>query len=481
MSYRLQFLFCVYILVIPAPAYGESCVSSELVGQPSAITPQHRDNIGDYLAQQYDHPALQVPVTFTRTQASLAHVLAYLASRAGLSLFLDQKVNGVLPLVRVREEIVGQVLHAILSGQSPPLSALVVGNTLHVGPRTIISRRARTVLSRNQANSARATIPINHQPWHEGLKMRLEAMWHHCTHQHVGPRRIQYFFADDGGHKVLVQGTSAQVAQFAQMVDALDVPPPQVSLQARVVMARVACLSGLGLTMQAGYDGRTGHGKGFGFAGIGSIPGPPLPWALHTVPGGMSNTAALELPLVFGGTDLNVRRLNLILTAAEQRNELRTLLAPHIISVSGKQACLLEGQSVPIESMVEESVEGRVRNVRSATYKEVGMQLKVKPYVLPSGKQVRLELLVEDSHIAKTSANSSYPTITTSRVSNTVTMRSGQTVLLGGLVRTSTQKDRRGIPFLSNIPLIGRLFTGTMKQQDEQRLYVFVTATLVES
>lgn len=472
-----KFLIVLFFTVSLLPT--QVCVSDSSVGLVPDPAPRRRDSLDDFLAQQYEHAALQVPVTFMKKHISLAHVLSYLASRAQISLFLDSKVDGELALVRVREETVGQVLHAILSGRSPPLAALMVGGTLHIGPRTTLLRRARVLLAGNRAKSTRAVVPINYLMWNEGLKLRLEAMWHHCTTEHVGPRRIQYFFIDDGGRRVTVQGTAAQVAQFQSVVGALDVPPPQVSLQARVIIARASCLSGLGLTAQAGYNVRAGGGTGFGFAGIGSIPGAALPWALHLVPGGAKSAATLELPLVFGGTDLSVRRLNMILTAAEQRSELRTLLAPHIVSVSGTQASLLEGQSVPIESVTEEVVEGRTRNVRSATYKEVGVQLKVKPYVLPNGKQVRLELLVEDSHLVPGHTPTSYPTITTSRVSNTVTMQSGQTVLLGGLVRSYAHHEERGVPFLRSLPLIGPLFTGTSEQREAQRLYIFVTATLV--
>jgi general secretion pathway protein D len=185
---------------------------------------------------------------------------------------------------------------------------------------------------------------------------------------------------------------------------------------------------------------------------------------------------ALTLPFVLGGSA--DRFLDIALKAAERRHTVRTLLAPQLLAQHGKTAQLLEGQRVPIESTAEETHDGKTKNVRSASYKEVGMQLKVTPRVLPDHDRVQLEVLVENSQLAHGSTSASYPTITTSQIKNTVVLRSGQTVILGGLVRRVEKRERSGVPYLSRIPLLGWLFSGFSTVHEEQRLYVVLHTRL---
>jgi len=431
---------------------------------------QSSRRIDDFLHDCFNHPALQEPVELSFYGKPLRELVEFLAERAQLSVVVDDAVSGVVPLLVARGEPIRSVLHTVLTAHSPPLGILIMHRVLHVAPKSVLAKRARQMLLSIFDPPVHDSAVISWISWTEQLKFRLEAMWQQCVRQYIGPSRAQYFFTDDDGRRVLVQGTAEQVALFKRLVRAIDIPLPQVRIEARIVIARADFMTRLGLNIQFSYGGGS-----LPFASVGGTPPTSLPWLLKTAQGA-NNT--LELPFLFNSTT-SMNALNMVLNAAENRNWVRTLLAPQIMSCSGKTALLHEGQSVPIEIFTEDAVEGRTRTVRSANYKDVGVKVQIKPQVLADGKRVRLEVFVENSHLSPTSTSTMYPTIVTSRVNNVVILDDGQTVLLGGLTQAAHTEEDSGIPWIRKVPIIGKLFSGQTRQKQERRLYLFLHARLL--
>jgi type II secretory pathway component GspD/PulD (secretin) len=446
--------------VIAISLYGNSYTQSliqPLPPQPISEVPETGSRrIEDFLQDCFLHPQLQQPLELCVCQKSLREVIQTIAQRANFSVVMDDSVSGMVPLLMARGEPMGSVLHALLTGRSSPLGMLIVDKVLHIASRATLVRRARQLLASScLGKSVHATVPLLWLAWTEPLKLRLECMWQHCIRQHVGPARMQYFFADDESRSILIQGTPEQVALFKRMLGALDVSVPQVQIEARVVIARTDFMTKLGLRAQCLYGG-----GGLPPTSVGGEHTSSLPWALKTV---AQSGAGLDLPITFGGTAAFMS----------------TLLAPHIMSCSGKSAVLHEGHSIPIESFAEDSVEGRTRTVRSAQYRDVGVKVQLKPHVLADGQRVKIDMLVENSHISSTSTSTQFPMITTSKIHNTIILRDGQTVLLGGLTQKENSHEDAGVPWISKIPIIGWLFSGSSRAQQERRLYVFVHAQLL--
>jgi type II secretory pathway component GspD/PulD (secretin) len=444
--------------------------------EPVSVQKKHSEDssgrIENFLHDCYAHPALKAPFDLSLSATPLKKVIQLLAQAAKLSVVVDDAVSGVVPLLMVRGEPIGSVLHTVLAGRSPPLGILIVHNVLHVAPRTVLIKRARQLLLSAYDVPVAETVLINWLAWTEPLKMRLEAMWQQCIRQHIGPQRLQYFFADDESRRVLVQGTIAQVRLFKEMALAIDVGLPQVRIEARIVLARADFINRVGVNAQLLLTGS-------GSLGLQSIGGTAQhePWAINT---GAATTTGLQLPFLFGGSSATMNALNVVLNAAENKKLVRTLLAPQVMSVSGRKAVLHEGCSVPIESYAEDAVEGRTRTLRSANYRDIGVKIQLKPLVMTDGRRVRIDVQVENSHVAATSTSTHYPTITTSKVCNTVILNDGQTVLLGGLTQKESSSDQVGVPWLSKIPFLGRLFSSAGRGQQERRLYLFLHAKLIQ-
>ena len=140
---------------------------------------------------------------------------------------------------------------------------------------------------------------------------------------------------------------------------------------------------------------------------------------------------------------------------------------------------LHDGLSIPIESYTEDAIEGRTRTMRSAQYRDIGVKVHLKPFVLPDNKHIRLDVTVENSHLSPTTVSSNYPVINTARIQNTVILGDKQTVLLGGLTQTGKTDEAGGVPWLSRLPLLGLLFSGKSRTKQSRRLYVFLSVHLL--
>ena len=410
--------------------------------------------LSSFLAQQYD--ALPAdPITLAVRDTSLTAILEACAAQANLSLSIDAGVKGLVPLVRARNQPVAHVLRPLLAGHK--LALHVEDGVVRVAKRTVLEKALRPRVLRGEGMLTTREIPVTHLPFKEKLIHRLKEMWEQCCRQAPGIAAAQYLFCDPGSHTVLCQGTHEQVAAFERLLRAIDVPRHQVAIHARLVLASKDFEQNFGIAWDAVYDE---HVRA----------------TLRTHPGSRK-AQVVAMPIVLGGGDAH-RRLNLLLNAAEHANKVRTILKPSLVTGDGQQAELLEGQSVPIESLVEESVEGRTRSTRSATYKDVGIKLRVRPEVSPDGTRVRLAVHVENSHITSTSG--AYPTITTTRATTHIEMRSGQTTMIGGLLKQRREGIDQGVPFLRSLPLIGHLFNGKRSTDEKAQLLIFLRPKVIE-
>lgn len=442
---KIKRLWPLLLLVIFCLSAAEDTASQVLANSEYEHTGR---TVNHFLSQQYQHAALAQPITLHLKKVSRHQLVCRLAAYAGLNVVCEQRLTGTVPHVCVKHMPIGQLLNLILAGQSTAMSILIVDGVLHIGPRATLRRRAQQLLTGTTLPTEQRRITVVHRPWHETVKIQLEALWHQAGREYIDSSRTHYFFLDDTTKSVLVQGSPERVAYFAQLVAVFDVPIPQVCIQARVVTVATDFIQQLGVRVRHPHLSLDTAGEG-----------------VFSIPFVLSAPASTQL--------------HICLDMAERRQRARTLLAPQLLSKSGQKAQLLQGQRVPIATTTEEQTDGKTKTVHSAQYKEVGMQLQVMPRVLPNHEHVSLDVLVELSALAGTSVSKTHPTITTSRIKNSVQLRSGQTVLLGGLIRRHEQSQRRGVPWLSRLPLIGALFGGGQTEQREERLYVCLTATVL--
>jgi len=253
--------------------------------------------------------------------------------------------------------------------------------------------------------------------------------------------------------------------RYTALLESLYGKHQQVHIEARMIMMSHAFEQKLGMQWRAQHDPQ--QNQSYNSIHIGD-----------TVSGSSAVVTAtgMSLPVLFASATAATNNILATLDAAEQNSDVITLLKPSIITTNNQMAEMMEGESIPIEQMVEESVEGRLRNVRSATYKDVGVQLKVTP-VIQDGNRVLLSIYLE--HSSHKRGVSPHPIVVTSRARSQVSVVSGKTIVIGGLLKREQKFSRGIIPLLSQLPLIGWLFSNQQSQNSYQHIMLVITPTIL--
>jgi len=170
-----------------------------------------------------------------------------------------------------------------------------------------------------------------------------------------------------------------------------------------------------------------------------------------------------------------------ILSALSQVTDVKVLSSPSIVAMDNQPALLQVGDEVPITtSSATVLSNSNTPIVNTIEMRNTGVILKVLPHINANGS-VQLEVDQEVSSIVKPNQQTLTPTISERRVHSTVSVTSGQTVLLGGLISDNEQKTTSGIPGLSDIKLIGGLFGTTDHTKQRTEIIIFIRPQLIRS
>ncbi|MFN7971624.1 MAG: cohesin domain-containing protein [Acidobacteriota bacterium] len=159
----------------------------------------------------------------------------------------------------------------------------------------------------------------------------------------------------------------------------------------------------------------------------------------------------------------------------KQDSDTRLIAKPQIRVSEGEKANILIGDRVPIPTTTfntNQTQGGNIVPITSFQYQDVGIKINFEPRV-HHNKEVTLKLKVEVSQITDTNA-SGQPTIGTRTIETVIRLKEGETNLLAGLIREDQGTGKRGVPGLSDIPLLGKLFS----QNDSDRRKTDLVLTL---
>ena len=177
-----------------------------------------------------------------------------------------------------------------------------------------------------------------------------------------------------------------------------------------------------------------------------------------------------------------------LLTAISSNNRTKILANPSIMTRNGETATIQVGDEVPIVTSQTSSATASsatstgVVQMQTVQYRSTGTILRVKP-VIHSGGRVEIDVSQEVSAVKDTATGAavSSPTVSTRKIDTKLTVSEGNTILLGGLISSTTGKNISGIPLLKDIPYVGSLFRTEDKNTDNRtELIVMLTPYIVE-
>lgn len=182
---------------------------------------------------------------------------------------------------------------------------------------------------------------------------------------------------------------------------------------------------------------------------------------------------------------LDFTKFQMVLNFLKSRSNTKLVASPRIVTLNNQKARINVGQVVPIATYERDSTTGNWE-ITGWEQQNVGVNLEVTPQISPDG-HIKLQLKPEVSNIVSyIGEGQNQRPVTSSRTAETeVIVNDGETVVIGGLVKEKDSKTVSKVPFLGDLPLIGKLFTNKQIGSDSEPaektdLLIFVTATLLK-
>lgn len=264
--------------------------------------------------------------------------------------------------------------------------------------------------------------------------------------------------ADDNNNALVILATAQEYASIEAALQQLDAVPIQVFLEAAI--AEVTLNNNLRYGVQYYFQ----RGK-------------------HEVV--LSGGASSAIDAAFPGFSYifsDGPGFHAVLDALSGITRVEVVSSPKLLVLNNQTATLQVGDRVPVVTQQATSVlTSQAPVLNSVQYQDTGVILKVTPRVNRGGI-VLMDVAQEVSDVTVTTTSSiNSPTIQQRKVSTSVAVQDGDTVVLGGLISENVKKDRSGIPFLQSLPAIGNLFRATDNATARTELLVFISPHVIDT
>ncbi|MCL4379913.1 type II and III secretion system protein [Candidatus Dependentiae bacterium] len=468
------------------------------------------------LASSWQAPIFAMPISVTVAQASLADAIALIAAAANITIIVDTAVTGTISL-QVHNMPLGDVLQMVCQ-QVKPVVTLVQESTWW---RLVCLSEAIALMRQRLAYDTHvAMMQLQHIHLDVATIQTIEQCWHKIINQAA---QESYLHLDAAQGQIFYRAPEVLAQEFQAYIKHIDRPRLSVRIDVIVVIAEKNFNFDIGLDWSGIYNRQqtlaAKHDR-FGFVGIGGslmdYPTPdkpvvnppnlqgstnifvdPLHFALNLFNSGASlltgrrhdanQPGAITIPLVFGGADLSVARLNAVLNAAQQEAELQITNNPSLLTGNHQTAKLLIGKSIPLQTIVEDLQANLTRNITTINFKEIGTVIEFTPVIAPDGASLALDVYIEDSVVTEgtTRANErgimvNPPTISMIKIKNRVDLMNGQTTVIGGLSYQYNSDAQTVVPWLYRLPVLGWLFKACFLRKEEKERYIFITPTIID-
>ena len=274
--------------------------------------------------------------------------------------------------------------------------------------------------------------------------------------------------ADRDNNALLIMANGAEYEKIEEAVKRLDVVPRQVLIE--VTIAEVTLNGALSYGLEWFFSGNNGL-TGSLFNSDANTR------ALPSTPGGTVNPQ-LPFSAVWRGPAGNIRA---VLSALASTTQVNVLSSPHIMVTDNQLAKINVGSSVPVQG--QSTLTGTTAATAITTsviYVDTGVVLSVRPHI-NSGGLVTLEISqeVSDVQAGVTTTGLNSPTINKRSAQTTVAVQSGDTMVLGGLIKDDKNNRSSGLPILSELPVVGALFGAKTESNARREMIITITPRVV--
>ena len=260
------------------------------------------------------------------------------------------------------------------------------------------------------------------------------------------------------GNCLIVKDQESNIANLEQMLTELDQPVPQVHIEARIVTVTNEAKRRLGVIWNHEalwkFDDRS-----------------------RSNPVGFSANLPVLNPTSSFSFGLLRDRVNLGVTiqAMQEENILELLSSPSILVLNGHKAKISQGKEVPYTTQSSGQ-----NTAATTTFREASLKLEVTPQVIQD-EFISLKVDVSNDSIdTVTGGQGGNLLINKQEIDTNLFLENGATVAIGGIILQNRDSQSSGVPGLSAVPVLGHLFKGSRKSNEQTELMVFLTPTIVK-
>jgi general secretion pathway protein D len=308
--------------------------------------------------------------------------------------------------------------------------------------------------------------------------------------------------ADVATNSLIIVASPRDFLTLKNVIEKLDIRRKQVYVEAVIMEIQPSVLQDLGvewrgaIPLESGDDvsnvmlGGTNFGLGANdlIGSATSLASGQLPTETGLFPMDLGDTAGLTLGGIFdrvkvgeddAGNPIYLPANTLIIHALNQTSKANLLSTPHLIAMDNEEAEIVVGRNVPFITSTSQTTVSTVQQVQR---ENVGITLRFTPQIT-EGDYIQLELYQEISALIDSPVgqdpNRVGPTTSERKSTNTVLVRDGQTIIVGGLMEDRIRTNVSKVPWLGDIPGLGWLFRTESDLVEKQNLLIFLTPTII--
>ncbi|MBN2589182.1 MAG: type II secretion system secretin GspD [Sedimentisphaerales bacterium] len=277
--------------------------------------------------------------------------------------------------------------------------------------------------------------------------------------------------SDTSTNSLIVVASPQDFETIEDMIKKLDIVREQVLVEFQIMEATDDVLKEIGVDWATLDEAVADSVRGFGYTNLGP--------RLEAVSGDLEGMGVGVYQKVGESTEIGA-----ILKAMENHSGVNVLSTPHIMASNHTAASIIIADNVPYvsQSRVTEYDPATPTAIRTYDFKDVGIELKVVPHV-SQNNFVRLEIDTSYTKLVEsaTGLGNETPTTAQRKVNTVVSVNSGTTVVIGGLMRDDKEKIVKKVPLLGDIPIFGELFKFTRERNLKTNLILFITPHVLSS
>ncbi|HEX8596556.1 MAG TPA: type IV pilus secretin PilQ [Pseudomonas sp.] len=390
-------------------------------------------------------------------------VLQLIADFTSLNLVASDTVQGGITL-RLQNVPWDQALDLVLKTKG--LDKRKIGNVLLVAPADEIAARERQELESLKqiaelAPLRREVLQVNYAKAADIAKL-----FHSVTNAEAKLDERGSITVDDRTNNIIAYQTQERLDELRRIVSQLDIPVRQVMIEARIVEATVGYDKALGV--------RWGGSSTSGNTTIGGGTAQPT-----TLTGQSTSAPYVDLGAADATSGIGISfltdntLLDLELSAMEKTGNGEVVSQPKVVTSDKETAKILKGTEIPYQ---ESSSSGAT----SVSFKEASLSLEVTPQITPDNRIIMAVKVTKDEPDYLNMVNG-VPPIKKNEVNAKVLVSDGETIVIGGVFSNTQSKTVDKVPFLGDVPYVGRLFRRDVVSESKSELLVFLTPRIMNN